>query len=169
MRSLLSVLLLCLASTVAALSSSGSKLLVVLEDAAQKSKYSKFWKQLEGEFRHSVVSTQMQSLISYGAMYTDHVISYNRQRLLSELPVAQNRRALPLPPRRKSLRPRPPPPSHIQSLRPCSHTQHTPRLPQGRRQHPAWSVVQLPHTKRHRLPPPRTRHSPAYGQGQHSD
>lgn len=49
MRSLFSVLLLCLVSTVAAVSSSGSKLLVVLEDAAEKSKYSKFWKQLEGK------------------------------------------------------------------------------------------------------------------------
>ena len=48
MRSLLSVLLLCFASIAAALSSSGSRLLVVLEDAAEKSKYSKFWKQLEG-------------------------------------------------------------------------------------------------------------------------
>jgi oligosaccharyltransferase complex subunit beta len=48
MRSFLSVLLLCLVSIVAAISSSGSRLLVVLEDAAEKTKYSKFWKQLEG-------------------------------------------------------------------------------------------------------------------------
>jgi hypothetical protein len=34
---------------VAAVSSSGSRLLVVLEDAAEKSKYSKFWTELEGE------------------------------------------------------------------------------------------------------------------------
>jgi hypothetical protein len=49
MRSLFSILLLCLAGIVAAVSSSGSRLLVVLEDAAEKSKYSKFWTELEGE------------------------------------------------------------------------------------------------------------------------
>lgn len=49
MHSLLSFLLLCFAGIVAAVSSSGSRLLVVLEDAAEKSKYSRFWKDLEGK------------------------------------------------------------------------------------------------------------------------
>lgn len=49
MRSLLSFLLLYFAGIVAAVSSSGSRLLVVLEDAAEKSKYSRFWKDLEGK------------------------------------------------------------------------------------------------------------------------
>jgi len=77
MRSLLSVLLLCLASTVAALSSSGSKLLVVLEDAAQKSKYSKFWKQLEDRgysLNFQSPKTDGLSLFHLGAKAYDHVL-----------------------------------------------------------------------------------------------
>lgn len=48
MRLLLSLLLAGLVSTVAALSAQGSKLLVVLEDESEKSRYSQFWTDLEG-------------------------------------------------------------------------------------------------------------------------
>lgn len=48
MRWLLSFLLLGLLSVVQALSSSGNKLLVLLDDAAEKSKYSKYIADLEG-------------------------------------------------------------------------------------------------------------------------
>ena len=48
MRWLLSFLLLGLLSVVQALSSSGSNLLVILEDLAEKSKYSKYLADLEG-------------------------------------------------------------------------------------------------------------------------
>lgn len=48
MRWLLSFLLLGLLSVVQALSSSGSNLLVILEEVAEKSKYSKYLADLEG-------------------------------------------------------------------------------------------------------------------------
>ncbi len=48
MRWLLSFLLLGLLSVVQAVSSSGNKLLVVLEELADKSKYSKYLADLEG-------------------------------------------------------------------------------------------------------------------------
>lgn len=48
MRWLLSFLLLGLLSIVQAASSSGNKLLVVLEELAEKSKYSKYLADLEG-------------------------------------------------------------------------------------------------------------------------
>ena len=48
MRWLLSLFVLALLSLVQALSSSGNRLLVVIEEAAEKSKYSKFWTDLEG-------------------------------------------------------------------------------------------------------------------------
>lgn len=48
MRWLLSILFLGLLGLVQALSSSGNRLLVVIEDAAEKDKYSQFWADLEG-------------------------------------------------------------------------------------------------------------------------
>lgn len=53
MRWLLSFLLLALGSVVSALSSSGNKLLVVLEELAEKSKYSKYLGDLEGMAGHN--------------------------------------------------------------------------------------------------------------------
>ena len=53
MRWLLSFLLLGLLSIVQALSSRGNKLLVILEDLAEKSKYSKYLADLEGMFCNS--------------------------------------------------------------------------------------------------------------------
>lgn len=50
MRSLLSaVLALCLLGVVSALSATGNRLLVVLDDVADKDKYSQFWGDLQGE------------------------------------------------------------------------------------------------------------------------
>ena len=49
MRWLLSLSLLALLSLAQALSSTGSRLLIVIEEAAEKGKYSKFWGDLEGE------------------------------------------------------------------------------------------------------------------------
>lgn len=48
MRTILSFLLLALASVVAAISTSGNRLLVVLDDVADKATYSKFFADLEG-------------------------------------------------------------------------------------------------------------------------
>lgn len=50
MKSFLSLLLLGLISLVQALSSTGNRLLVVLEEASDKSKYSSFFGDLECEF-----------------------------------------------------------------------------------------------------------------------
>ena len=47
MQWLLSVLLIGLLGLAQALSSSGRRLLVVIEDAAEKTKYSQFWDDLE--------------------------------------------------------------------------------------------------------------------------
>jgi oligosaccharyltransferase complex subunit beta len=49
MRWLLSLLLLGLAALTQAVSSSGEKLLVILEELADKPKYSKYFADLEGE------------------------------------------------------------------------------------------------------------------------
>jgi len=50
MRSLLSFLLLGLLGLVHALRSSGSRLLVVIEEVAEKEKYSTLWGDLEGRW-----------------------------------------------------------------------------------------------------------------------
>lgn len=50
MRWLLSFLLLGLLSLTQALSSSGNRLLVVIEEAAERDKYSQLWGDLEGMF-----------------------------------------------------------------------------------------------------------------------
>jgi oligosaccharyltransferase complex subunit beta len=50
MRWLLSFVLFGFLAAVHALSSSGTRLLVVLEDAAEKDEYSMFWGDLEGRF-----------------------------------------------------------------------------------------------------------------------
>jgi oligosaccharyltransferase complex subunit beta len=48
MRWLLSLACIALLGLTQALSSSGIRLLVVIEEAAEKAKYSTFWKDLEG-------------------------------------------------------------------------------------------------------------------------
>lgn len=49
MRSIIaSLLAVCLVGLVNALSSTGSRLLVILDDVADKDKYSKFWGDLQG-------------------------------------------------------------------------------------------------------------------------
>ncbi|KAG0650276.1 Dolichyl-diphosphooligosaccharide-glycosyltransferase subunit wbp1 [Hyphodiscus hymeniophilus] len=77
MRGLLSLLLLGLLSIVQALSSSGNNLLVVLEDVAEKSKYSTYLADLEGRgFKISYESPKSESLglFSLGERVYDHVL-----------------------------------------------------------------------------------------------
>lgn len=50
MRNLLPFLLLAILGLVQALSSAGSRLLVVLEEQAEKASFSQFWADLEGEY-----------------------------------------------------------------------------------------------------------------------
>ncbi|KAI9667143.1 MAG: oligosaccharyl transferase glycoprotein complex, beta subunit [Alyxoria varia] len=78
MRSLvLGILLLCLFGLVQSLSSSGSRLLVVTEDAAQdKLKYSKFWKDLEERgYKLSFQSPKSDPyLFTHGQRNYDHLV-----------------------------------------------------------------------------------------------
>ena len=53
MRYLLSLVLLGLVSLAQAISTTGNRLLVVIEEAAEKVKYSTLWKDLEGMFNHT--------------------------------------------------------------------------------------------------------------------
>jgi oligosaccharyltransferase complex subunit beta len=48
MRAFLSILFLAFLGAVSALSSAGTRLLVVLEEASEKTLYSQFWADLEG-------------------------------------------------------------------------------------------------------------------------
>ncbi|EAA36573.1 Dolichyl-diphosphooligosaccharide-protein glycosyltransferase 48kDa subunit [Neurospora crassa] len=77
MRTLLSFLLLALASAVAAISTSGNRLLVVLDDVADKANYSKFFADLEErEFKITYETPKSDSLtlFSLGERTYDHVL-----------------------------------------------------------------------------------------------
>lgn len=60
MRWILSFLLLGLLSAVSALSSGGNKLLVVLEELSEKSKYSKYFGDLEGMWLFITLNSQLR-------------------------------------------------------------------------------------------------------------
>lgn len=72
MRYLLSFLLLGLLSIVQALSATGNKLLVILEDVAEKSKYSKYFKDLEGLDLTAIAFT---SLYTDGRHFSTRIFS----------------------------------------------------------------------------------------------
>ncbi|TAQ86221.1 hypothetical protein B7494_g5459 [Chlorociboria aeruginascens] len=77
MRWLLSFLLLGLLSIVQALSSSGNKLLVILEDAAEKGKYSKYFADLEGrgfELTYESPKNEKLGLFELGERAFDHLL-----------------------------------------------------------------------------------------------
>ena len=65
MRWLLSFLLLGLLSIVQALSSSGNNLLVILEDVAEKSKYSKYLADLKGTSGNLTIRTCRLNLTGF--------------------------------------------------------------------------------------------------------
>ncbi|KAL1303628.1 hypothetical protein AAFC00_006988 [Neodothiora populina] len=77
MKAVLSLLLFALLGVVQALSSTGSRLLVVLEEAAEKSKYSKFWGDLEArgfELSFESPKSTTLSLFKHGDLAYDHLI-----------------------------------------------------------------------------------------------
>ncbi|GAB7347350.1 hypothetical protein MBLNU459_g4287t1 [Dothideomycetes sp. NU459] len=77
MKGLFSLLLLALLGVVSALSSAGSRLLVVLEEESEKAKYSQFWAALETRgFTLSFESPKSSSLslFKHGALAYDHVV-----------------------------------------------------------------------------------------------
>lgn len=63
MRCFLSLLLLGLVSLARAISTTGSRLLVVIEDAAEKVKYSTLWKDLEGMFNCALAGLPIEIAI----------------------------------------------------------------------------------------------------------
>ena len=77
MRCSLPLILLGLVSLVQAISTSGSRLLVVIEEAAEKIKYSTLWKDLEG----------MSYYTPIGLLPGIAILTYNisRQRLQTNL------------------------------------------------------------------------------------
>ena len=148
-------LLAGLLSLVSALSAQGNKLLVVLEEEADKSKYSQFWSDLEGETSHTSVYTEWTVLMR------DY-----RQRLLHNLPRPQRHDPLPLSPRPTRLSPPPPPPHPIQRSRTRPHTQPHRRLHQRRLQRLTRAIGRLCRPLRHQQSAPRTRHRPSPRQEQ---
>lgn len=102
MRWFLSFLFLGFVAAVHALSSSGSRLLVILEDEAEKSLYSTFWSDLEGELRLRQVLY---------CLYTDNP---RRARLLVNVRIAEEREALSIPAGRTSIRPHAHPSSEVE-------------------------------------------------------
>jgi oligosaccharyltransferase complex subunit beta len=71
MRWLLSFVLLAWFGIVDALSSSGTRTLVVIEDLAEKDNYSKFFEDLEGEF-WEILAVLISTQQDLGNIFTDH-------------------------------------------------------------------------------------------------
>lgn len=65
MRWLLPCLLLSVLGLAQALSSSGSRLLVVIEEAGEKDKYSNFWADLEGKLEASYGKVRLGQLLNF--------------------------------------------------------------------------------------------------------
>ncbi|KAF1985424.1 oligosaccharyl transferase subunit beta [Aulographum hederae CBS 113979] len=79
MQWLLSLLLLGLVSIVSASSSSGSKLLVVLDDTAEKDSYSQFWGDLEEKgfkITYSSPKSDSVNLFKHGERDYDHILLF---------------------------------------------------------------------------------------------
>ncbi|KAF2155769.1 Dolichyl-diphosphooligosaccharide-protein glycosyltransferase 48kDa subunit [Myriangium duriaei CBS 260.36] len=77
MRWLLSFLLTALLGTVQALSITGSRVLVVIDDVAEKDKYSQFWQDLESRgftLKFQTPKTPDLSLLKLGALAYDHLL-----------------------------------------------------------------------------------------------
>ncbi|KAG9625476.1 hypothetical protein KCU64_g19258, partial [Aureobasidium melanogenum] len=77
MKAFLSLLLLGLVSLVQALSSTGNRLLVVLEEAADKSKYSSFFGDLESRgytITYESPKSKTLSLFKHGNLAYDHLV-----------------------------------------------------------------------------------------------
>ncbi|KAI0395610.1 Dolichyl-diphosphooligosaccharide--protein glycosyltransferase subunit WBP1 [Xylariaceae sp. FL0594] len=79
MRSLVSFLLLLLVAVVQAISSSGDRLLVILEDVGDKAKYSKFLSDLEGrgfDIDYETPKSESLSLFHLGERSYDHLLLF---------------------------------------------------------------------------------------------
>ena len=83
MRWCLSVLLFCFLAVAHALSSSGNRLLVVLEDADDKGLYSTFWGDLEGMDLGSKCALMGETLTPLFLQRVDMTSTSNRPRALT--------------------------------------------------------------------------------------
>lgn len=133
---------------VSALSAQGNKLLVVIEDEAEKSKYSQFWTDLESKLQPNRQSFQRDPLLTRRP----------RSRLPAHLPLPE--RNVPFPPRRTSLLPPPAPPTQVQRLRSRLNTQPPRRLCQRRLERPPRSLRRPVGPERNQQSAARARHQP---------
>jgi hypothetical protein len=85
MRLFLSFLVLAFLGLVQALSSSGSRLLVVLEEAADKALYSKFWADLEGWLNPAMWNVEQSCIDGTTAQVGASSSRSNRRRTTSYL------------------------------------------------------------------------------------
>lgn len=169
MRWLLSFLLLGLLSVVQALSSSGNNLLVILEELAEKSKYSKYLADLEGMEVLTLVCMVYRMVLILCNAGRGFKITYESPKgenvELFHLGEKAHDHLLILPPKSKGN-------VHLQIFqgrfltlqRPWTkpHTQAPPRFHQCGRKHPLDPFFLKPHTIRARIITPRTRYPPSY-------
>lgn len=106
MRWCLSFLLLCFLAVVHAVSSSGNRLVVILEEAAEKELYSSFWEDLQGDFLNLY-----WLLLNCADLLSSWI--YRFLRIAQEQPILAVRTW------RESLRPSTHPPSQVERLLPC--------------------------------------------------
>jgi hypothetical protein len=120
MRSFFLGLFLGLLSFVSALSAAGSNLLVVVDDEADREKYSTFWSDLTCKQCRGIVaivqSSQYELTIPYSKRLPDHI------------PRRQRCATLPLPTRRTRLLPPAPTPDQVKRHGPGPVTQHDRRI-----------------------------------------
>jgi hypothetical protein len=132
MRSFFLALFLGLLGFVSALSAAGSNLLVVVDDEADKGKYSTFWSDLTCK-QHSRIDAIRHS-------ERRKLITPYSKRLPTHFPRRQRCTALPLPTRRTRLLPPPPAPDQVKRPGSFPHTQPDRRVRQCRIQRAPRSI-----------------------------
>jgi hypothetical protein len=172
MKWLLSLLLLGLCSLAQAISSSGNRLLVILEDVAEKAKYGKYLADLEGMLSLFMKSSRRgnDGRILIGLLFAERQFSITYETPKSEsvslftLGARAFDHVVVLPTKSKGS-------NHIycygtllikRSTRPEPDSKDSPRLHQCRRQHSPCTLLITAHLFKHHLPAPRARHSPSY-------
>lgn len=129
-------LLAGLVAFASALSSTGNKLLVVIEELADKEKYSHFWADLEGILLAIILKCNALLTMMFST------------RLPINVQVPKRHRPLPLPTRRPSLLPRPHPPTKIERSGSAADAELAGRLCQRGQQHPLSPLERAANSKR---------------------
>lgn len=195
MRWFLSTLLFGAVAVVQAASYTGSRLLVVLEDVAEREKYSVFLGDVEGK-KLSILRTECHEVAHDGAtVLQSHTIGIRslkvsakvatcgripsiamklstctdsvdyRQRLPRHHFIAQVRFPLSLQARRASIRPCRLPSRKVERSRSCPYCEHDSRLHEEGRKRPRRTLQRDVHPHRRPIRPPRTRYSHSLRQG----